>query len=146
MKDEIKRKLAGMFEKDQARDTVSDQAKIEQQKKEEQNFATFLTLRDKVIEPAMLEMADFLEIGEWSSEIVKDDGIQRDKLSSPRISMRFFKGANPGYGTEHNHPHFTVVGSRSSDSISFHVSTITPGRGGYSGTETGPNIARLPWT
>lgn len=145
MKDDLKGKLAGLFEADKAREEKIEHEKTQRIDKEAEHLAEFMRLRDSTIEPAMREIAEFAEAQGWASAIEKSDEERdgKDRMSPAKIALIFFRGAKPNHYRWHEHPYFMVSCVKSSGSVAFNVSTISPGSGGSSGPSGGAAFAEV---
>ena len=145
MKDDLKGKLANLFAEDKKQVEKVTQEKDARAKKEAENLAEFLRLRESTIEPAMREIAEFVEAQGWECEIEKsDEERDRDGRASPaKIAMVFFRGTKPNYYRWHESPYFMVSCVKGSGSVAFNISTISPGSGGSSGPSGSAKFAEV---
>src|SRR5262245_29928479 len=136
MKEATKAKLDGLFEKLNDRKRSEAEAQQVKESKEDLFLKQFKEVQDRVIRPAMEEIGAYIKSKGFDYQVlVEDDRISKDdgrrRYVPASITFVFYPDQR-GYPT-HAFPGLTVICEKTQQRVRFHESTISPGRGGYTG-------------
>lgn len=103
----------------------------------------FYKCRDSIIRPTFEAIGEYVKTKGYNYRIdtVEEQRDRDGRYQSPSISIIFLLGGGDTYSRINEYPHLTVNCSKSSSTLTFFESTMSPGRGGHSGSagETTPN-------
>lgn len=136
MNNDIKSKLDAAFLKHEASKRAAVEAKQAAETKEQVFLRQFVEARESIIRPAMEEVGEYIKGKGYTYEIFTEDdksspdGRGRSTPASIQLALFLDERRYP----VHDFPNFSIICEKGQQRVRFHGSTISPGRGGYSGS------------
>lgn len=143
MKENIKAQFDNLFDRYDSEKNKMKEEKEKTLSKEEIFHNQFYELREKVIRPAFEKLGQLLTERGHEYKIEKTDySISSEyKYEKPSITMEIYPDGlasykNPtSYSIQRYFPHVGFVAEKLKFNTYFHVSTISPNKGGHAGSE-----------
>jgi hypothetical protein len=136
MKDEIKSRLEAAFDKHEATKRAVADAKQVAESNEQRFLREFMEAQDSIIRPAMEEIGDYVKSKGYTYAVTAEDDKPspdgKSRSSPAAIRLTIFIGERRG--PSHEFPTFSVICEKGQQKVRFHESTMSPGRGGHSGS------------
>jgi hypothetical protein len=132
--EETRKRLEKLFDDDRQRKDRAVAREDERQKRQATFREEFKRVRRETMEPALQEMADFLEGQGWHTLLFSEDEGGPEKRA-PGVTLRVSRHSKPTqWDRGGESPHFAIRCADAEEKVYFHESTIGRGHGGSSGT------------
>lgn len=136
MTDKLKSELDAIFATHSKTKKKAEVEKSERESREEAFVQSFYTIQESIIRPTFEAIGDYVKGQgyEYRIDAKKEFSDREGRYEAPRVSIRFMLADRPGHYQDHDYPYFSVICEKASNKVRFHESTMSPGRGGQSGS------------